>query len=148
MAEPSPPAPTPHDEEIPLPRLEPDNAVFWTMGSSGTLHIPRCRVCGTYWHPPIPRCLVCGSREINASPVSGRATVYTFTVNHQPFMPSMPPRYVIAIVELPEQEGLEFTTRIVDCDPDDVFIGMAVSVRFEQHGEVFLPLFAPERGGE
>ena len=51
--------------------------------------------------------------------------------------------YVIASVELPEQTGLRLMTNIVDVPPDDVAIGMPVSVRFERVGETFVPLFGP-----
>ncbi len=66
--------------------------------------------------------------------------VATYTVNHQPWVGPADP-YVIAIVELPEQEGLRLTTNIVGIDPDDVAIGMDVTVVFEQHGDVWFPLF-------
>ena len=75
--------------------------------------------------------------------VSGRGTVFTFTVNHHPFNPSVPVPYVIAIVELEEQPGLRFTTDLVDCDIDQVHIGMPVEVTFEQAGEAWVPLFRP-----
>ncbi len=38
---------------------------------------------------------------------------------------------------------MRLTTNIVGCDPDDVHIGQEVSVRFEQHDDVWLPLFEP-----
>ncbi len=69
--------------------------------------------------------------------------MFTFTVNHQPYHPEVPPPYVIAVVELSEQPDLRVVTNLVDCDPDDVRIGTAVEVRFEQHGEVFVPVFVP-----
>jgi len=57
--------------------------------------------------------------------------------------------YVIAIVELEEQADLRIATNIVDCEPDSVYIGLPVDVRFERHevdGEdVFFPVFAPRR---
>jgi uncharacterized OB-fold protein len=31
----------------------------------------------------------------------------------------------------------------VDCAPDDVYIGMAVDVTFEQAEDIWLPLFRP-----
>lgn len=130
--------------DIPLPRLEPDSEFFWTGGAHGELRILRCRGCGHYLHPPVPRCRSCGSADLAPEAVSGRATVFSYTVNRQPFLASMPPPYVIAIVELAEQEGLQFTTNILECDPDDVTIGMAVRVVFEQHGEIWLPKFVPE----
>ena len=74
---------------------------------------------------------------------SGRATVHTFTINHQAWMPGPELPYVIAIVELPEQAGLRLTTNVVDVAPDAVFIGMPVEVLFEHHEDVWIPLFRP-----
>jgi uncharacterized OB-fold protein len=132
---------------IPLPRLEVDTEFFWTGGARGELLIQRCQDCGTYLHPPSYHCRACGSSKVAPEPVSGRGQVFSYTINRQPFLAAYPPPYVIAIVELEEQEGLQFTTRVVDCDPDDVRIGMPVSVRFEDHGDVFLPVFAPIEPG-
>jgi uncharacterized OB-fold protein len=75
--------------------------------------------------------------------VSGDAVVHTFTVNHQPWQPGVQVPYVVAIVELPEQDGLRLTTNIVGCAPEEVRIGMPVHVTFEQVDDVFLPLFRP-----
>ena len=58
----------------------------------------------------------------------------------------MPVPYDIAIVELVEQQGLRFITNVVGCAPKDVYIGMPVHVAFEQHGEVFVPVFTPDQG--
>ncbi|KCZ93225.1 hypothetical protein HJO_05200 [Hyphomonas johnsonii MHS-2] len=44
---------------------------------------------------------------------------------------------------LEEQDGLNLTTNIVNCDPADVRIGMPVTVVFEQVEDVWLPLFEP-----
>ena len=44
---------------------------------------------------------------------------------------------------LAEDPTVHLTTNIVGCDPDDVHIGQDVVVRFEQHDDVWLPLFEP-----
>ena len=67
----------------------------------------------------------------------------TYTINHQPWMPGMEVPFVVAIVELPEQEGLRLTTGLKGCAPEDVRIGMRVRVAFEQHEDVWLPFFTP-----
>jgi hypothetical protein len=54
--------------------------------------------------------------------------------------------YVIAIVELVEQDGLRFTTDLVHCPVEAVTIGLPVRVVFEQRGQVFVPLFEPDPG--
>ena len=70
--------------------------------------------------------------------------VFTHTTNNHPYNPAVSVPYNISIVELVEQEGLRFTTDVVDCPPELVSIGMSVRVQFEQHGEVFVPVLAPD----
>jgi uncharacterized OB-fold protein len=73
--------------------------------------------------------------------VSGAGKVVTYTVNHQPWRADLKEPYVVAIVELAEQDGLRFVTNIVGTAPEEVGIGMPVQVRFEQVEDVWLPLF-------
>ena len=78
------------------------------------------------------------------TPVSGRATVAGFTVNHQQWLPRFPPPYVVAVVAIAEDPSTRLTTNIVGCEPDEVTIGMAVRVAFEQHDDFWIPLFEPD----
>ena len=126
-----------------LPALDPETAFFWTAGAKNQLQITRCAGCGFYIHPPLPNCPECGSAEVNPSPVSGRARVATFTVNHQRWVPGLSVPFVFAAVELIEQPELYVFTNIVGCPVEDVRIGMAVSVAFERHGDIYLPMFQP-----
>jgi uncharacterized OB-fold protein len=126
-----------------LPRVTDVNEFFWTSGEDGTLRFTRCQACGYWLHPTGPICPQCHSWELAPEAVSGEAVVHTFTVNHQLWIPGFDPPYVVAIVELPEQEGLRLTTNLVNVAPEDVRIGMPVKVTFEQWEEVFLPLFEP-----
>jgi uncharacterized OB-fold protein len=127
------------------PLLDDDNRFFWTSGEDGRLRFLRCQACGYWLHPPVPRCPACGSRDVAPEAVSGRAEVFSCTVNHQPWDGSTEP-WSIAIVAFPEQEGLRLTTNVVGCPPEDVHIGMAVQVAFEQHDDVFFPVFEPVAG--
>jgi uncharacterized protein len=126
-----------------LPPLTPLNRPFWTSGADGELQVLRCRTCRHWIHPPVSPCPNCGGAELASEPVSGEGTVFTYTINWHPFNPAVPVPIVIAIVELPEQAGLRFTTNLVDCAPADVRIGLPVEVRFEQHGDIWVPVFAP-----
>jgi uncharacterized OB-fold protein len=128
-----------------LPTLTDVNRPFWTGGRTGHLLIERCGACGRWQHPPQGTCEACGEPAV-PEPVSGSGTVFSFTLNHQQFHPDVPPPYVIAIVELAEQADLRVPTNLVDCDPDLVAIGQPVEARFEDHGEVFVPVFAPADG--
>ncbi len=129
----------------PLPKLTPENEFFWTSGADGVLRFQHCPACDRYFHPPCPACNRCGAPpEIRE--VSGRATVVAVTVNHQPWLPDMEIPYAIGLVAIDEDPLVRLTTLIVDAEPDEVTIGMAVSVRFEQHEDVWLPVFAPTDG--
>jgi acetyl-CoA acetyltransferase len=58
-------------------------------------------------------------------------------------MPGFDPPYVIANVALAEDPTVRLTTNIIGCEPREVHIGQQVAVLFEQHGDVWLPLFEP-----
>lgn len=127
-----------------LPEVTPETEHFWRGGELGELVFLRYSSCHTYVHPPSPVCPKCLGRTLEREPVSGHGTVVTYTVNHQPWNPSVETPYVIALVELDEQRGLRLLTNIVDCAPDEVEVGMRVRVTFVQMDDVYLPLFAPE----
>jgi uncharacterized OB-fold protein len=135
---------TPDLSQRMLPTLTPENRPFWTGGADGVLLILRCPVCRRWVHPPAAECPTGDGGVPEPEAVSGKGSVFTFTVNRHPFNPAVPPPYVIAIVELPEQENLRFMTNLVNCEPDDVAIGMPVRVLFEDHGEIFVPVFEPD----
>jgi hypothetical protein len=125
-----------------LPKLTDVNRRFWTGGAEGRLLIPRCHSCDRWVLPPRQACPGCGG-ALTAEPVSGRGVVYTFTVNAHQFHPDIPPPNLIAIVQLEEQEDLRIATNIVNCQADDLECGMPVQVLFEEHGEIYYPLFEP-----
>jgi uncharacterized OB-fold protein len=125
-----------------LPPLTDVNRPFWTGGARGELMIQRCTACARWIHPPTDRCAECGG-ELEFEPVSGTGTLFTFTENFQQFHPDVTPPYVVGIVELDEQDDLRLPTNIVNADESTLDCGMAVRVLFEQHGEVFVPVFEP-----
>jgi hypothetical protein len=74
-------------------------------------------------------------------PVAGTGIVDTFTINYQEWRPGLDTPYVIARVAIDGAPGVYLTTNIVGCPVDAVDIGDRVRVRFEQQGEIYLPLF-------
>ena len=126
-----------------LPQLDEDNRAFWTRGSQGELAIYRCQSCLHYIHPPSAACPLCRGVELRAESVSGQGNVVSFSVNQQAWVEGQEVPFVLAVVELKEQPGLWLTTNIVGCTPDRVFIGQAVLVCFEEHDDVWVPLFMP-----
>lgn len=124
-----------------LPRLDSDNRAFWTGGAEGELRILQCRDCQGFVHPPRPLCRHCLSENVAPAVVAGTGVVDTFTVNHQAWFPGLEVPFVIARVALDGAPGVYLTTNIVNCPVEDVDIGDKVRVTFEQHDEVYIPLF-------
>ena len=129
----------------PLPLVTPTNEFFWRGGAAGELRFKRCTRCQNYIHPPAPVCSECLCMDLVVEAVSGRATLAAYTVNHQPWLPDFPPPYIIAIIEIEEQPSVRLTTNIVNCDEDDLEIGMPLRVVFEACDDVHIPLFEPVR---
>jgi acetyl-CoA acetyltransferase/uncharacterized OB-fold protein len=127
----------------PLPQLAPANEWFWTSGADGHLRIQKCTDCHQLVHPPVPVCPACRSQSWKPAEVSGRGTVVGFTINQHQWLPGFEPPYVIANVAIEEDATVHLTTNVVGCDPEDVHIGQEVAVCFEQHEDVWIPLFEP-----
>ncbi|CAN5590191.1 OB-fold domain-containing protein [soil metagenome] len=126
-----------------LPQLTLENEFFWTSGADGRLRLQECGDCKSLIHPPVPVCRYCRSHNMGVRPVSGRATLIGFTVNHRFSLPGLPAPYVVAQVAVEEDPRVRLTTNAVDCDPDALQLGQQMEVIFEQAGTVWLPLFRP-----
>ena len=129
-----------------LPRLEPETEFFWTSGADGKLRIQRCGDCGTWQQPPLPRCAACGSEAVAPQVTSGKGRVASYTINHEAWVPGLEVPFVYAVVELAEQAELYLFTNIL-APVDAVRRGMPVTVEFEQHDDVWLPMFRPDTAG-
>ncbi|GAB92271.1 Zn-ribbon domain-containing OB-fold protein [Gordonia rhizosphera] len=117
------------------------SAEFWKAADEHRLVVPRCNRTGTHFFPP-ERC-VPGTLSTDWSYVesSGMGTVTTFTVVHRAPAADFDVPYVLAVVAV--DEGWNYLTNIVGCDPDAVSIGMRVTVTYERIDDVTLPAFKP-----
>ena len=96
----------------PVPVPTPETQPFWDGCAAGELRIQRCADCGRPYFYPRPVCPACGSRNVEWFTASGRATLYSYVINHRPapgFEDDAP--YAIAVVEL--DEGPRMMTSIV-----------------------------------
>jgi uncharacterized protein len=128
-----------------LPVIEPDTAFFWQSGEHGVLSIQRCDDCGYWQHPPFPRCAKCHGEALGPQAVSGKGHVATYTVNHEAWLPGLEVPFVFAAVELAEQPELYVFSNIQE-PADSVTHGIPVRVTFEQHDDVWLPMFVTDHG--
>lgn len=125
-----------------LPLLEPETAFYWTAGAEGRLLVQRCTRCNVWQHPPLPRCAKCGSEDVAPQPVSGKGRVASYTINHERWVPGLEVPFVFGAIELEEQAELYVFTNVL-APVDAVRVGMPVDVEFEQHEDVWLPMFRP-----
>jgi hypothetical protein len=94
-------------------------------------------------------CYRCLARELAFEKVSGLGTVYSCTINHQPWLPHLQEPYAVIVVELDEQPGLRFVSRLVATPVEQVVIGMRVRVVFDPLGDgLYAPLFTAADGAE
>jgi hypothetical protein len=132
----------------PLPQVNATTRPFWSAAADKRLSMPRCRACQAFTFPPRPTCSECGNDAFDWVGLSGRGTVYSFTVIRQvvggpavrAFEADIP--YVVALIDL--DEGPRITSNVVGCPVDAVAIGMPVEAMFEQASpEIWLPKFRP-----
>jgi uncharacterized OB-fold protein len=130
----------------PVPVADIDSAPFWAGLRRHELLILRCTECRTFVHPPQASCPRCLSLALTPEAVVGRGSVYSFTVANREFAPGIQPPYVVALVDLQEQDGLRLVTNLVNVAIGDVRIGMPVRVVFfDLDGEdVTLAYFEPD----
>jgi len=127
-----------------LPAPEPETEAFWDAARERRLLVKRCADCGEAHFYPRPFCPRCWSENVTWEEASGHATLYTWSTVHVNDLPPFPERvpYVAAIVEL--AEGPRMMTNVVDCDAEQLAVGMALEVRYRDLDDEFsIPVFAP-----
>lgn len=118
-------------------------AEFWAGAAEHRLVVPRCKATGRYFFPP-ERCVPgTDSTDWSYAESSGRGTVYTYSAVHRAPSADFDVPYILAVVDL--EEGWHMLTNVVDCDEDEIRVGMPVVVRFIDVAGGALPVFGPKR---
>lgn len=127
---------------LPAPRPSDEARPFFDALREHRLVIQRCTVCGALRHPPRAVCRECRSTDFEWPEASGEGVVYSYVVTHQAVHPAFVGHTPMATVEIELAEGPHLYSNLLDVPPEDVEVGMAVRVRFEDVGEgVVLPFF-------
>lgn len=127
--------------ERPLPVFpEPDTEPFWTATGQHRLLYQVCLACGEIVFYPRRHCTGCLSGDLEWRESAGRGTIYTFTVIRQHGQPYFRGRlpYVLGFIDL--DEGFRLLAEI-DTAPDTVRVGQRVTVGWEDHAELAVPVF-------
>lgn len=134
---------------VPIPDEVTD--FYWKNAKDGKLAIQGFEGMDLVQHPPSPVPEVIGGGPADAVPiaveVSGRGTLFSFTVLRQPFHPGFVDAIplLIGLTELDDAPGVRILTNIVEADPEALRIGMPMEVVFEARGDMALPQFRPVR---
>src|SRR5687768_2326040 len=132
------------DVRFDLPTVDAETQEFWAAAAVGRLLLRRCTECGLASFYPRRFCPSCWSSDVEWEQASGAAVLYTWSVVYAndlpPFRERLP--YVAAVVDL--AEGPRMMTNVIDCEPDDLAIGLPLRVTFEQRTDtVTVPVFRP-----
>src|SRR5882757_4534719 len=118
----------------PLPAVSDENRPFFDALKHHQFVVPRCSDCGHYSWTPHPGCRTCLSDNIGWTPVSGRGTIYSFTVVHRgPGAFDFDVPYVVVLGELIEQpRPCLVLGNLVGTPSEELYIGMPIRLAFEE----------------
>jgi uncharacterized OB-fold protein len=125
--------------------IDVDNIEHYRGLLSRQLLVNRCAQCATWIYPHRPMCPRCWSWDVTPTPVSGNGSVFMYTVIQQERDPGAQggAPTVVAAIELAEQTGLRYLSRIVDCPLDALELDLPVRlVWIDDHGRP-APAFEP-----
>jgi uncharacterized OB-fold protein len=105
------------------PQISPETKPFWEAASAGKLFVKDCEDCQRVHYYPRTICPHCFGERTQWRESAGLGSIYSFTVMRREKEP-----YALAYVTL--DEGVTLMTNIVGCEPDSIFVGQRVRVRF------------------
>lgn len=125
--------------------IDRDNIEHYRGLMSGRLLINQCRDCARWVYPHRPLCPQCRSWNVRPTEVSGRGTLYMYTVIYQSRDVNAPLQQpvVTAAIELNEQKGLRYLARIVHCPHEALRVDMPVKLTWIQEQGRIWPAFEP-----
>lgn len=122
----------------PRPAITHDNAFFWEGLNQRKLLFQSCE--RRLRHPPGPMDPVTGSLDFEIVEASGRGTIHSFVVMHQPRLPGFDYPLPVVLVEL--EEGVRLVANMIDAPAEAIEIGRAVVADFvEVEPGYVLPAF-------
>ena len=133
----------------PVPVPDDVSAPYWEAAAAHVLKVARCARCHAFTIPIDIVCPHCHSTDpaFAFEAVSGRATIRSWTIVHQSFLPGFDDDlpFVLADVELVEQPDLRMIGRLLDGSVTALQIGDSVRVAFEDLAPgVAIPAFTLE----
>jgi uncharacterized protein len=134
----------------PIPGHHPIHQFYWDAVRAGKLQLLRCQRCGHFIHYPRPICHWCLSTDLLPETISGRGTLYSYTVvmqaGHPFFVDKVP--YTIGVMEIDEEPGVRMPGGI-DASEEELSCGIRLEVVFKAvTPSLTLPYFRPSAGSD
>jgi len=90
----------------------------------------KCKECGTYFYPQRHICLNCEAEAMEPVTLSGKGTVYTFTIARQQ-LPGALVQVPYAVVIATMEEGCQIHSVVTD-DFESIKVGMNIETYYEK----------------
>ena len=108
---------------------------FWDAVNEKRLVLQNCSACNRRQYPPQEKCAACGSaQKLEWKEVNGRGHISSYIVIEDGRldrrMPDQP--YNLALIILDEDQDINFYSNLPGVPVDDVPVGAAVEVLFEE----------------
>ena len=128
----------------PLPVADPVTRPYWESLKAHAMRLQRCESCARWVFYPRAVCPHCGGVSLEWRDVSGRGTLYSYTVVHRAPSAELQAEtpYLVGLVDL--EEDVRLMGRLDGVGQEGVRIGMAVRVGYHDvTEEITLPRFVP-----
>lgn len=131
----------------PLPAITLDTEEFWKSTKAHEAKLQKCNNCGKFWYYPGPLCHYCGSRDFTWTPITGKGSIWTYSLLERakgnPYEDDVP----IAIIIVQLDDGPMMMSNLFDYEDEELAIGTRVTIDYEDvDDEVTLIVFTPDRG--
>lgn len=135
-------------ERFPRDRIDRDSIDFFRGLLEHELRFRHCTDCGEWQHLPRAFCPACWSPNVVSRPVVGRGRVHLLIFLHLGSPVSgvdYAAGHPVATVEFDDPAGLRFTATLVDCERDEMKIGLPVELTWIERDGRPVPAFRPVR---
>lgn len=122
----------------PIPVGDDVSKPFWDACNQRRLIVQNCSACNRKQYPPQEACAKCGSKDkLEWIETSGRGKINGYSVMYdsriKPLQADQP--FNIAVIELEEDPAIKFLSHLPGTPVEDVPVGAAVQVHWEEVGE-------------
>ena len=127
-----------------LPVPTPETQPYWDAAKEGVLLLPKCDDCGGWTYYPRPFCMHCFSKQVTWTKASGKATIYSYAINHLPVKGFDDPGPVVILVAQLAEGPRMISNLKTDgaADPEKIALDAPIEIGFRQvTDDIALPFF-------